>query len=251
MKWLLLFIIGIIGILVWRANTNQTNEQSRHVELSPTLSPTPPNQNSIITFQNTRYRIYVADITDRDVALIPNFTEKQSASALAQANNCHTATSGGFYTPENKPLGLFIADGKTYADEVSETRLLSGFFSVTDSGMLLLSDKAIAGVQHSVQSGPLLHRDQAFSTVRDEPARRIVVAQNDNGATFLIAVTEADNVHSGPFLRYLPDIIFSLDEPTPFTNALNLDGGAASYYQDGTKVRLSELTTVGSIICVK
>ncbi|HLB60439.1 MAG TPA: phosphodiester glycosidase family protein [Patescibacteria group bacterium] len=251
MKWLLLFIIGIAGILVWISYNNQPDELVRRAELSPAPSATPQQQIRSITFEDNDYNLYIADITDRDVSLIPNFTEKQSASTLAQANNCRGATSGGFYTPENKPLGLFIADGKTYANEVSETRLLSGFFSVTDSGVLLLSDEAIAGVRHSVQSGPLLQRNQAFSTVRDEPARRIVVAQNDSGATFLIAVTETDNIHSGPFLRDLPDIIFSLNEPTQFTNVLNLDGGAASYYQDSTKVRLSELTTVGSIICIK
>ena len=175
-------------------------------------------------------------VVNSNIELISNFSEKKSAKDLMKENGCVAGINGGFYTEDNKPLGLFINDYKLVQKE-SSSLLFNGF--VSEKG---ISRNMPTDVKWGFQTGPMLvdeDRGLKIEIREDRPARRSVIGVNKLGE-FVFISTDPVN------LEDLPEKIKNLNLVT----AVNLDGGsAAAFYSPD--MTISESSPVGSWLCAK
>lgn len=248
-------LISMIWILAKSIYTNvQPSAQPSYTLLRPSPTPeVPPSSTYALYGQLFRFSLFPVD-TVSVIRLIPNFTKQVSSIEATQTQQCAFLSSGGFYTPENNPIGLFITEG-IQLNSYKPNALLNGYFSVSDSGIASIS--SIPPREHisiALQSGPLLYTDgipKNLTIRNDEPARRIVVAQTDTNNVVFIALYASENTFEGPYLAHVPQHLKEIERLThlSFVNALNLDGGSASAFI--TKdLSITELTQVGSFFCV-
>lgn len=255
----ILFLIAIAGILGWFIlNTEKPTLPSQSPTQTPLTSVTP---GVLIPFEDNTYRVYIQKVVGRELTLIPNFSEKKSASTMFAENDCDYGINGGFYTKEEKPLGLYFANGAYINKTPHSKTLFNGFVHKTRAGSFLITTEvpnySENGLDFAFQSGPLFSPERKLTIQNDEMARRILIGQSQDKNYYFLAVTESNNVHSGPYLADLPKIILQYNSSQLLTHnptllsILNLDGGSASSFfaQDGT--RLEELVPVGSFLCGK
>lgn len=210
--------------------------------VAATPTPTPQvNPGERITVNNKTYIVYRQEIS-YDLRLIPNFEEQNTSTKLME--RCTYGANGGFYTQDNKPIGLFISDGILLSRAVSNTTL-NGFFVKTDH-FALTRQPPTNSVEFALQSGPYITSQSILKIRSDTYSRRILIARSDS-RWYFVAITERNNTFSGPLLVELPKLVGELD----FDEALNLDGGSASALYSESGVRLGELTPIGSFFCGK
>lgn len=199
----------------------------------PVPTPTPA-----ISDGSYAYQLFTAS----HITLLPNYTEKQTSDELG--SSCTAYINGGFYDTSNAPLGL-VRIGDTVISKQIQSRLLNGF--VSDEGI------NVQAGNFSIQTGPQLiesGKPLSLKIQNDEHARRMVAAEADT--LIFLAIYNADSVFDGPLLADLPIILDEINnkENLGIVQAVNLDGGSASAFYNGT-VRLSELTPVGSLLCAR
>lgn len=239
MREIILAILAFFGIVTAPAP-----------EISPPQTPS-IKPNTQITIDDKTYAVYWQEISE-NLELIPNFEHKQASTEImsrgagsgSAREECSYGTSGGFYTTDNKPIGLFVADGRLLSRAVSNTTL-NGFFVKTDHFALTRQPPANS-VEFAIQSGPYITPKSVLKIKNDIFARRVLVARSGSEWRFW-AISEKDNTFSGPLLTDLPQIAQELG----IDEALNLDGGSASAFYSENGVRLGELTPVGSLFCGK
>lgn len=233
---LLLITIGIIGaIFSMRQPTNLPAPEVKPMQ-EPRISP-----NAQITLNDRTYFVYRQEISDK-LNLIPNFKKQLASTTLM--DECTYGANGGFYTPDNKPIGLFISDSVLFSPAVTNATF-NGYFVKTDH-FSLTRQPPTDSVEFAVQSGPYVTPKSRLNIKNDTYARRVLVGRSGNTWRFL-AITEKDNTFSGPLLAELPTLLGDLD----IDEALNLDGGSASAFYSESGVRLGELTPIGSFFCGK
>ena len=263
------FIVSIIGLSLYFNSLRHSGELKTNPESLDVSSVDEKKTNTtpdhVITFNQNRYAVYLQKINPANLTLIPNFDEKKTSRELIQENNCKAAVNGGFYTQDNKPLGLFITNGKQIQPINEESTLLTGFFYKTIDDSLFIATTTFArgplfngvttsSLSFALQSGPLFTPQTTLKIKDDEYARRILVGQDENNDFYFIAITEIENIHSGPLLGDVPQIITAVNRQLQTANyelLLNLDGGSASAFIDEKERNLSELVSVGSFLCAK
>lgn len=193
--------------------------------------------------------------TPSSVSLLTNFRERTDTETLMQKNNCAQAVNGGFYTKTNSPLGLLRTGDKWYAEKI-ESDLVNGFIWIDrEEHGVIASEIPNGDFRIALQTGPLLlfnSKPLPLQVNNDTNARRVVAARTQDGTLVFITLYNPESVFSGPILSRLPDVItkLSTQENLQVTEAINLDGGSASAFYGGT-TKLSELTPVGSLFCIK
>lgn len=220
-----------------------------------------PAGNTIsVTFNRQNLTIYFFEIPKgSEVTLISNFVEKEFGHKIARDHSCSLAVNGGFYTEKGLPLGLFYLDG-TYFSKYEASSLATGFFwqkKNREKGIGKTTPADFADLDFIIQTGPYLAPgDYAVKLIADEKARRSLILSDGNQKLFLAFIFELDDAYLGPNLADLPRILSLPDVQNRLTVKyfLNLDGGAASFffakiYTD--EFTLSEITPVGSVICIK
>ena len=189
------------------------------------------------------------------LSLIPNFSGSVDTQTIISDHACLYAINGGFYDKQNKPLGFFQVGSEIYGPQI-DSNLVNGFLWADATGSAVISTE-LPQIQFrfAVQTGPMLLVDSTVLPLainNDTHARRMVAAKiMDNRLVFLTIYT-GESAFEGPLLDDLPGVIQAvrIKENLNITDAVNLDGGSASaFYNEDT--RLSELTPVGSIFCVK
>lgn len=207
-------------------------------------------------FKGEAYAFDYFTVNDIDnLVLIPNFQEKSSAKDLMTDNKCRALASGGFYTKDRKPIGLFIYQGKKVRDKI-ENSLFNAILSINDFGIPRITRETPSGhLMTTVQTGPLLI-ENSFSLKNniknDEMKRRMVALVTSENKLMFLVIYNSRNVYSGPYLSDTPQILDLLNRKydLEIADAVNLDGGSASaFYSEGTK--LSELAFIGSAFCLK
>ncbi len=255
MNKIITFIFIIIIVFAIIAYSKTFNEQALENTPTPTITgffPTPADAKNVIevSYNNEEYYVFYSPINNRSIELIPNFTQKIASSDLINNHKCSAAINGGFYTTENTPLGLFIANGKQYTPEIINDRnLLTGFFSVDNNGSPAIGSVKPDTNQLVIQTGPLLLRDIPFNARIDENARRSLIVKDSTDTFYLVMITLKNDIYSGPFLSHLPGILFSISDPFSIEVAINLDGGSASTFYDDD-FHIPELSNIGSLICI-
>ncbi len=244
---ILAFIFSIFGI------PNVINVNT----LSPFPSPLIANKYEV-EFNRNKYSVYMQKVFNpANLVLVPNFTDKLTSSEIMKKNNCKYGINGGFYTKDNKPLGLFLTDGKSINDIPHVSDLLNGYIYLDKQ--LTINNQQPAQLNNLIflfQSGPYFTPNTKLNIIDDQPARRILVGESDKEEFYFLAITSFDNVHSGPLLADVPKIISKLNNQRDAIRytldaLLNLDGGSASAFYSDIDTQLSELTPIGSFLCGK
>lgn len=218
-------------------------------EANVSQAPSPSSSN-LVTLEGIVYRIYIQKIKNTEsLIFIPNFTEQKTTRAIVAENKCSFAINAGFYTPEQIPLGRVIVKDRELQYTPGSTTLLNGYFYKASPGKINIDSFLPAGsYEFAFQSGPLFEPGITLTMTEDEPARRILVGKT-GGDFFFIAITESENINSGPRLKDVPQII-SLAS-LQYEILLNLDGGSASVFFSDDGTQLEEIMPVGAIICGK
>lgn len=252
-KLLLLFAIVCFA---WYFIKNPIPEVTPVVEPSTVVPVPTPFSGIKYSVDNQPFRVLPFTVTNPEaISLIPNFAEKASSVSIAENNQCTVLTSAGFYTTDNKPIGLFISDGKQY-NGFQSNALLNGFFSVSANGNAEIGNQIPEKTSRiALQSGPLLITNRVANTLSirdDEHARRIVAAQTHESTIGFLALTGEENTFDGPLLADVPKHLREIEKLLGITiaHALNLDGGSASVFI-AKGISLTELTPVGSFFCVR
>lgn len=204
--------------------------------------------------------VWTPAIEGKDITLIDNFTQKETALSVFKDNKCRILVNGGFYTPEDKPTGLFTTnDVESYP--FIRNKLLNGVFSINDFEVPRITRSVpVDHIRVGLQTGPLLVEnswEQALTLSSDKPARRMALATLGSNEVVFIAIYKKDYPFTGPYLADLPRLLtqFSNETGMMIADAVNLDGGSASAIYIQTEAndywQLSEATPVGSFFCVQ
>jgi len=251
----ILFLITICYLLfVYKAPQSPEPAQTPAITPSPTQTPVYK-----ISLNSRELNYYYRLINKNElVTLIPNFEELLSSDQIIKKNNCLFGINGGFYLPENKPLGLFEING-TKLNQYSPSRTFNGFLrqsmdyhlSIVDYDTLL----SFSSLSNFIlQSGPLYHLDQSPKTNFADPksARRHLIAQDSNSDTFIFSIFGIESSYDGPTLNEIYEFFENpqIKKITDFTVALNLDGGSAStFYDQSQNTHVREIKPIGSFLC--
>lgn len=248
-----------IAVLLFLLSLTRPSPTGPRPEERTTPTPTSgslvqPSQSIDIIHGEKTYRIAWTAVPNTDaVTLLPNFTEKRTAQSLVESDACSGVVSGGFYTTDHTPTGLFIAQGTTLRRTVPNT-LLNGYFSIdADHAASIGSSPPDGSVRLSLQTGPILIRDGSpvnLAIRDDEFARRVGVAITKQGTVMFLVIYNPENTWDGPKLADTPTMLSEFTNRIDLRDVLNLDGGSASaFIRDD--IALQELTSVGSFFCLK
>jgi exopolysaccharide biosynthesis protein len=184
--------------------------------------------------------------------VIDNPTSENDLATLMPRENCLAGVNGGYFDPENKPVGLLISDGNVVAP-LRKARLLSGVLIVSNGRIQLLrvaeySPKRKATA--ALQCGPfLVDRGQPVPGLNDtRSARRsfIVTGGSDRAAVgFCSSVTLAQLGKILATPGTAPDL--------KVQRALNLDGGSSSAFWfagEHGPFSISEQKTVRNFVAI-
>ncbi len=214
-----------------------------------------------LSYRGVAYSIVWTPATKgKNINLIENFTQKETALSVFKSNNCRIVVNGGFYTPEDKPTGLFTTNSSELYPFL-KNKLLNGVFSINDFEVPRVTRSVPTdNIRVGLQTGPILIEnswEQALNLSSDKPARRMALATLGSNEVVFIAVYKKDQPFTGPYLADLPKILtqFSIETGVTIADAVNLDGGSASAMyiktSDTDYWQLSETTPVGSFFCVR
>jgi len=223
--------------------------------LSPIIgisnSPKPQENKKLLEIDG--YQIAWVEVEKLDkISLYPNLVDHKTAKGLYKEKGCKTLVNGGFYTDDDKHIGLLVSNGDKKS-EFKENILFDGVINIGSNSAEIKSTHN--GANTAIQSGPILAlggKPKKLSIKNDENERRMVVATTKNGEVIFLSIYKKDSAYIGPKLADVPKILEEFSRVTGIipVSALNLDGGTASaFYTEG--VSLGELTKIGSYFCVK
>jgi exopolysaccharide biosynthesis protein len=184
--------------------------------------------------------------------VIDNPTGENDLATLMPRENCLAGVNGGYFDPENKPVGLLISRGNIVAP-LRKARLLSGVMIAANGRIQLLRVAEYSSKRkatEALQCGPfLVDHGQPVPGLNDtRSARRsfIVTGGSDRAAIgFCSSVTLAE---LGKILA-TPGITSDLK----VQRALNLDGGSSSAFWfagEHGPFSISEQKTVRNFVAV-
>ncbi|HEC34262.1 MAG TPA: phosphodiester glycosidase family protein [Chloroflexi bacterium] len=193
-----------------------------------------------------RFRVLYTPGTARRVSQWA--TEAMDASPLVVVN-------GGYFTPEHQSVGLVVSDRQVYGVPYGD---FAGMFAVLPGGRVQVRWLAAQPYDpgemllEAVQSFPVLVRPGGalgFPADADDgrPARRTVVAQDQEGCILFIVATRG-YLALHELARWLVESDLDLD------TALNLDGGQSTglYVSAGhPRIEVDSLVPVPSVIVVQ
>lgn len=153
--------------------------------------------------------------------------DRRSLSAALEEAGAVAGVNGGYFHPDDRPLGLVVADGETLHG-FERAKLLSGVLLVRKNHTTLLRAEKFSpsdAIAEALQAGPWLVEDgqPVPGLHRKRRARRTVVA-TDGGAQWTILTTTPVSLAELAGILTLPRL------PGGFTiqSALNLDGGSST-----------------------
>jgi uncharacterized protein YigE (DUF2233 family) len=184
--------------------------------------------------------------------VIDNPAGEDDLAAVMRRSRALAGVNGGYFDPQNAPVGLLISDGKLIAP-LRKARLLSGVMVVTKGRIELLRSAEYSSRKSTVaalQCGPfLVDAGQPVAGLNDtRSARRtfVLAGGSDRAAVgFCSSVTLAE----------LGDILATerLASDLKVQRALNLDGGSSSAFSfagERGPVSISEQKTVRDFVVV-
>ncbi|MBI5613482.1 phosphodiester glycosidase family protein [Candidatus Gottesmanbacteria bacterium] len=255
MKKIIIALV-LINIALYTWLFHDTSTGAAQWQYVKTPGPTPGNPQWKTVTVNDRSYAYDFFRVPRTstLELIPNFATRLPSKSIAFQYNCTYAINAGFYDKAYKSLGLFVTDKKIFGATIASA-LLNGFFEVDDNNRADIQQTQNSATHITLQSGPLLMlngKPLLLKIKNDEFARRSIAAISKNGDILFFSLFLPDSEISGPLLQNLPDVLMEINknQKLNISDALNLDGGSASFFK-GKELYLEELTTVGGVFCVR
>ena len=242
----MLTVVFVGGFLL----INQNIPPPISISPTPSVQPSSVPKGTQIVLGDKTYTYFLYEIKEpANLTLIPNFVEKKTSLSLFEENHCLFGINGGFYTQANKPLGVFFANHNYIVKTPHERSFFNGFVYKKNNKLIISQTLPESeGLDFLFQSGPLLYPNQVLRSENDFPARRMVLIEIVGNKLYGVTLTGADNIHDGPLLSEVPQILDQM--PFPIQKGINLDGGAASAFI--TKdLTLGEINPVGSFLCQK
>jgi len=218
---------------------------------------TSKTRNEITLEHNSSFvKVWWVEVTDIDkLTLLANFDKKLKSELVKTQNNCQLLVSAGFYDKSEKPIGLFITEGKTL-NKWQTNKILNAVLSVNSMAIPRITRTPPKDLLRiGLQSGPLLiENSQPLEPflLEDKNARRVVAFTTGENKLYFAIFFDPTSLYSGPYLKDMAKLVQKFSEKIniKIADALNLDGGAASsFYADSLK--LTEITTVGSFFCMQ
>lgn len=259
-KYLVLALVILASVsFVFLILTNRNKDSATPSAISKEERDYSENENEEIQYPETKNitdGLKVSWIRTRDkrkLFLYSNLDEKSSSKDLKNKNGCSFLVSGGFYTKENKQIGLFISEGKIIQTE-KNSDLFNGFF-VLKNNDALIQNSSVMDSRIVLQSGPILFMNEKplnLTIKNDKKARRNIIAIDSSDNVVFITFYEGKSLISGPELEELPLLIKKVNDEKRLNivTALNLDGGSASSFIT-SEIELTEVTRIGSFFCLK
>lgn len=260
---LLAFVVITLALSTLAYNRYFTEEKETVMAPVPSSVASPsadianvPKDYIDMEYENAPLRVgWIKVANSKDLSLFSNLEKSQTAEELLHAKSCKYLVNAGFYSKEDRPIGIFISEGEKINNGQRNT-LFNGVFSVnTENKPVINSDISGINFRFGVQAGPVLIKDsevQNYSLKSDSDERRTVVALTGKDEVVFLTFFNPESFYRGPTLEGLPTAVRMFERKTnmKFTDALNLDGGTASaFYSDSLK--LSELSPIGSYFCIK
>jgi exopolysaccharide biosynthesis protein len=249
------FCLSVALVLFWVARAQGAwNVTSSETEKSGV--PSVEHRRIVVTEAGTgdEATIDLALFAPKSVALrvVDNPSGDEQLAAVMRRNRGIAGVNGGYFDPQNAPVGLLVSDGKLIAP-FRKARLLSGVLVATKGRVELLRSTEYSPrktATAALQCGPFLVDGgtavPGLNTTR--PARRtfVLTAGSDRAALgYCSAVT----------LAQLGEILATtcLTPDLKVQRALNLDGGSSSAFwfagQNGV-FSLSELKIVRDFVVI-
>jgi hypothetical protein len=253
---ILSFSLGLY-LFFFKNRNNDVNKIVIEEDISPTLTEINQIDNQIkIKINDYDYNSnwFFIDKINK-LVLIPNWEQKRTSNEIITDEKCTNLSSGGFYTKEDKPIGLFVIGDKKYSN-FFKNNLFNGIFSkITQNNYAFSKYPPKIETVFSIQSGPIIINDfkyQLLNNLSENRGRRNIILSNINKKLIFITIYNNNSIFDGPRLSDLPEIInlISKTQGWNIANALNLDGGAASSFKN-ENIYLKELSLVGSFFCIK
>ncbi|HEX4631998.1 MAG TPA: phosphodiester glycosidase family protein [Chthoniobacterales bacterium] len=170
------------------------------------------------------------------VRVIDNPKGESDLAAVAGRTRAIAGVNGGYFDPQNAPVGLLVSDGKLIAP-LRKARLLSGVLVVTKARMEVIRPGEYSSrksVMAALQCGPfLVDGGKVIAGLNDtRPARRTFVLTSGPdraaiGFSTTVTLAQLGEILATPELKV--------------QRALNLDGGSSSaFWFDGERGVFSE-----------
>jgi uncharacterized protein YigE (DUF2233 family) len=177
----------------------------------------------------------------------------ETLSNVMAHEKCVAGVNGGYFSPDFRPVGLLISDGKTIAP-LQRARLITGVLSVSTRGVQILRVREFsrqAKVNAAVQCGPFLvdHYERVRGLNDSQLARRTFVAAGESDRALLGICSE---ISLAELATILPTI--RLADDLKIQRALNLDGGTSSAFwiarENGSVLSIPEQKPVRDFVAV-
>jgi uncharacterized protein YigE (DUF2233 family) len=255
--FLILFLITICYLLFfYKTPPAPTSPLTPTPSLKPNPTETPVSK---ISLKSGTFRYNYRQINKNEIlTLIPNFDKQLDSDQIIKNNNCLFGINGGFYLPENKPLGLFEINS-TKLGKYSSSLTFNGFLrQSSDNHLTILDYDTLLNLSSSsnfvLQSGPLYKLNQSPKTnfADTKAARRHLIAEDSEGNMFIFSIFGTESNYDGPTLNEIYEFFENpqIKKITNFTVALNLDGGSASaFYDQNQNIHVREIKPLGSFLC--
>ncbi len=181
----------------------------------------------------------------------PNSPRRDLAEVMA-GSDALAGVNGGYFDPEDAPVGLLVSDGRTLAP-LRKAKLLSGVLSASASRVEIVRASHFEmspKIRSALQCGPLLveRATPVAGLNATRPARRTFAAVDGQGRVALgvssaVSLAELAKILSRPKAAGEMKIV----------RALNLDGGSSSafWFAGQEKVfSLPEMKTVRDFVAI-
>lgn len=190
-----------------------------------------------VSFPASRYELRVID----------NPPEKRhSLSAAAERIGAVAGVNGGYFHPDERPLGLVVSGGITLHG-YERAKLLSGLVVLRKGKWDLLRASAFKssdGLEAALQAGPwLVENGIPVAGLNAERRARRTLVGHDGRGNWVLAAT-------GPItLAAAADLLAQAELPTGIRlrQALNLDGGSSTAFWASTSPQATQIPCFGEV----
>ncbi len=231
--------------------TNKAIKQRANYRLIRFVNPQTKQSITIHTVILNK-KSYAARVVDQKPLL--SFLSFKSIYQTTQQQEAFLGINGGFFTPENVPLGLVIIQGKHLSPLARQSTLLSGLVLINKSGQINLTWRN-ANYKHAfyaLQAGPFLIQPGGKLALRSqgELKRRTALALSKNHLV-VISSSPTSLYNLAYLLKHFPNA-FGVSK---ITTALNLDGGSSTsmtlFAPDQNPLIISEILPVRNALVFK
>lgn len=250
----LAFLILIASALVFYTTFQKQQNVQENLEDEKVLGDT--NSTTInIEYKDRNYLVSWFEADPTKTFLLDNFNSKNAASKIYDSEGCVLAINAGFYSPENKPLGYFVTNYEVKYNFV-KNKIMNGILSINSFDIpRITKDITSDSPRNAVQTGPILIEndfDIEANIEVDKYSRRMVAAVTGENRLYFLAIYGNQSAFDGPKIEDLAKILNIFEEKTQINiaDAINLDGGKASYFNNGENT-LTEISPIGALFCVK